>query len=110
MARSTATARALRINAARTVLKQASSPADAAAVLARDHGISLRQAYRDLELAGRLSAPMPVPDPKVTLTVKLPERLVAAMRAQARRHKMTLSGAVSRAIESWLRGDRGGAG
>src|ERR1700758_962740 len=60
MARSTKTQKALNLNAAHGLLSRGSSVAEAATILARERGISLRQAYRYLQGARGLGRAMPV--------------------------------------------------
>jgi AmiR/NasT family two-component response regulator len=65
MARSTKTQKALNLNAAHGLLSQRSGMAEAATILARERGISMRQAYRYLQGAGALGRAMPVGEPSV---------------------------------------------
>jgi hypothetical protein len=60
MARSTKTQKALNLNAAHGLLSRGSGMAEAATILARERGISLRQAYRYLQGARALRRAMPV--------------------------------------------------
>jgi hypothetical protein len=70
---------------------------------ARDCLISPRQAYRYLEEASQLTAPVPVGDEKIAFTVKLSRGLVAQVRSYARIKRLSLSELVSRALRVWLR-------
>ena len=45
---------------------------------------------------------MPVPEPGVVFTVKLPGRLVAAVREHARASGRTISAVVAQALEEFL--------
>ena len=94
----TAGQKAERLNHAREVL------ADVEAVerLVRDCGISPRQAYRDLQHARRLRAPVPVPDATIAFTVKLSRSLVHALRAHAQATGLSLSEIVSRGVSRLL--------
>ena len=74
--------------------------------LARDWSVTKRQAYRYLQRAQQLKRPFPVEDAKVSFTVKLSRRLVAALRTYAASTGLTLSEIVSRAVQAVLH--RGG--
>ena len=73
-------------------------------MLAGRLGCSVRQArrYADQAAAG---GRMPVPEPGVVFTVKLPGRLAAAVREHARASGRTISAVVAQALEEFL--DRG---
>ena len=76
-------------------------------MLAGRLGCSQRQARR---YAGRAAATgrVPVPEPGVVFTVKLPERLAAAVRERARESGRTISAVVAQALEEFLaRGRKG---
>jgi predicted transcriptional regulator len=45
---------------------------------------------------------MPVPEPRVVFTVKLPGRLAAAVREHARASGRTISAVVAQALEEFL--------
>ena len=70
--------------------------------LVRDYGISPRQAYRDLQQARRLRAPVPVPDATIAFTVKLSRSLVRALRAHAQATGLSLSEIVRRGVSRLL--------
>lgn len=76
--------KAERLNHARQLLRRMDHLPDAVAKMARDCSISPRQAYRYLEEASHLTAPVPVGDEKVAFTVKLSHGLVAQLRSYAR--------------------------
>jgi predicted DNA-binding transcriptional regulator YafY len=97
MPRANDTQKAQRLNVARDLLQQHELP-EAVAELARVCAISQRQAYRYLEQAQHLRAPVPVLDPKVAFTVKLSRTLVDRLRAYATSTGLTLSEIVSRAV------------
>ncbi len=107
MTRASKILHAVRINAAYELLAQGTPPATAPQELARSFGLSKRQAYRYLEQARSLSSPLEVPDQPVTLTVRVSERLVHAVRERSRRRGTTLSHFVTRALEAWLAQDHG---
>ena len=91
---------AARVNAAAELLAAGTAAADAARVLAGRLGCSVRQArrYVDRAAAGRL----PVPEPGVVFTVRLPGRLAAAVREHARGSGRTISAVVAQALEEFL--------
>jgi len=108
MPRANDTQKAERLNLARDLLRRLELP-DAAAELARISSISQRQAYRYLEQAQHLRAPVPVADAKVAFTVKLSRTLVHRLRAYATSTGLSLSELVSRAVLMLLkRGPRRG--
>ena len=72
MARSTKTQKALNLNAAHGLLSRGSSVAEAVTILARERNISLRQAYRYLQGARALGRAIPVGEPSVPATFKIP--------------------------------------
>ena len=96
----TAGQKAERLNHARQVLTQVEALPDAVERLVRDCGISPRQAYRDLQHARRLRAP--VPDATIAFTVKLSRGLVRALRAHAQATGLSLSEIVSRGVSRLL--------
>lgn len=107
MSRASKAERARRLNAALGALRVHGAAAPAAEALAVQYGLSLRQAYRYVEEAGRLEGELPVPTPTVAFTVKLPTGLIGALRAYARRTQRTLSEAVAEALRRLLAEDRG---
>lgn len=94
--------KAERLNHARQILRRMEHLPDAVARMARDCSISPRQAYRYLEEASHLTAPVPVGDEKIAFTVKLSRGLVAQVRSYARTKRLSLSELVSRALRAWL--------
>ena len=98
----TAGQKAERLNHARQVLTQVEALPEAVERLVQDCGISPRQAYRDLQRARRLRAPVPVPDATIAFTVKLSRSLVHALRAHAQATGLSLSEIVSRAVSRLL--------
>jgi hypothetical protein len=93
-----------RVNAAAGLLEAGVTAAEAARVLAGRMGCSVRQArrYADQAAAG---GRVPVPEPGVVFTVRLPGRLAAAVREHARASGRTISAVVAQALEEFL--DRG---
>ena len=72
MARATKANKARLLNAAYRLLGQQMERAEAARHLGREFALSRRQAYRYLQEAARLSAPLPAVEPTVAITFKLP--------------------------------------
>ena len=99
--------RAERLNHARDVWGEVHALPDAVRALVRACGISPRQAYRDLQAARRLRAPVPIPEVTIAFTVKLSRRLVRELRAQAARTGRSLSAIVTRALTAQLARSRG---
>src|SRR5215467_7103809 len=83
MARSTKTQKALNLNAAHGLLSRGSSVAEAAIILARERGISLRRAYRYLQGAHALGPAMLVGEPSVPATFKAGTALPAGIKRQS---------------------------
>jgi hypothetical protein len=102
MARATNVAKAQLVNAAYGLLDQRIETAEAARRLAGEFDLSLRQAYRYLEHAAALSAPVPVVEPTVAITFKLPVSIVRALRAYARRRGLTLGQILTQALAPFL--------
>ena len=90
-----------RINAAAELAEAGVSAAEAAQVLAGRFGCSVRQARRYVDQAAA-SGRVPVPEPGVVFTVKLPGRLAAAVREHARGSGRTISAVVAQALEEFL--------
>jgi hypothetical protein len=101
MGRASDMQKAERLNLARDLL-QRKQPPEAVSELAQTFSISHRQAYRYLERAQQLKAPVPVGDPKIAFTVKLSRNLVEKLRAYASSTGLTLSDIVSRAVLKFL--------
>ncbi len=102
MTRSTKTQKALNLNAAHGLLSRGSSVAEAARILARERGVSLRQAYRYLQGARALRRAMPVGEPSMPATFKIPRDVLTDLRAYSRRSGVPLSVIVTEAIEKRL--------
>ena len=95
-----------RVNAAADLLAAGVVPAEAARVLASRLGCSARQARRYVDQA-EAGGRVPVPEPGVVFTVKLPGRLATAVREHARASGRTISAVVAQALEEFLqRGHR----
>lgn len=102
MSRATKADKARFLNGAYRLLGQQVEIAEAAARLARKFTFSRRQAYRYLEQANALNAPVPAVEPLVAVTFKLPVSTVRALRAHARRSGLTLGQVVTRALVAFL--------
>ncbi|HJS21687.1 MAG TPA: hypothetical protein VJ764_03450 [Steroidobacteraceae bacterium] len=76
--------------------------AGAAQHLAREFALSRRQAYRYLEQATALNAPVAAVEPTVAVTFKLPVNTVRTLRTHARRSGLTLGEIVTQALSSFL--------
>jgi hypothetical protein len=106
MGRASEAQKAERLNRARTLLRQIEQLPDAVQRLARDCSISSRQAYRYLQQAQKLKEPVPVTEPKLAFTVKLPHSLIQRVRLYASVKSISISEVVSRALLALL--PRGG--
>jgi hypothetical protein len=108
MARATKTQKARLLNAAHRLLARPTELAEAARQLEDEFALSRRQAYRYLEEAAALSAPVPAVEPTVAITFKLPLSIVRALRAYARRSGLTLGQIVTQALTTFLGAGRRG--
>jgi predicted DNA-binding transcriptional regulator YafY len=102
MSRATKSHKARLLNAAYRLLGPHIDTADAAQKLADKFALSKRQAYRYLEQAAAMSAPVPAVEPTVAITFKLPVSTVRALRAYARRSGLTLGQIITRALAALL--------
>jgi len=98
MARISDIRKAERLNHAWRLLQHGGELSAAAERMAREYAISARQAYRYLEQARSLKAPVVVGDEKIAFTVKLPRGLVRQIRDHARARRLSLSELVGRAL------------
>jgi hypothetical protein len=92
---------AAHVNEAAVLLEAGAPAAEAARVLSGRLGCSQRQARRYVALAaagGRVA----VPEEGTVFTVRLPVRLAAAVREQARASGRTVSAVVAQAVEEFL--------
>jgi|SRR6516165_2540544 hypothetical protein len=106
MARSTDAQKAERLNAAHRLLARGTELADAAAVLSRDFGLSRRQAYRYLEEAAGIGHPVPITEPSIPITLKIPGAVVRDLRDYSAASGLTLGEIVARAISRFLKATR----
>ena len=102
MVRATKAHKARLHNAAYRLLARQTEVADAARQLEAEFALSRRQAYRYLEQAAALNAPVPSVEPTVAITFKLPVSLVRALRGYARRRGLTLGQSVTQALVTFL--------
>jgi hypothetical protein len=102
MGRASEAQKAERLNRARLLLQQTEQLPEAVERLARDCSISSRQAYRYLQQAQRLKEPVPVSEPKLAFTVKLPHSLIQRIRLYASVKRISISEVVSRALLAFL--------
>jgi predicted DNA-binding transcriptional regulator YafY len=103
MPRSSNSERAQRLNAAFNLLAGGDTPADAAAALMEQFGLSRRQAYRYVQEAHRIKRPVVVPEPIIPITIKIPGDVVVELRAYAQTSGLTIGETVARAVLSYLR-------
>ena len=106
MGRASDAQKAERLNRARMLLRESAPMPEAVEQLARECSISPRQAYRYLQQAQRLKEPVPISEPKLAFTVKLPHSLIQRVRLYASVKKISISDVVSRALLALL--PRGG--
>jgi hypothetical protein len=102
MPRSTKADKARQLNAAHRLLERHVALPEAAQRLARQFGLSLRQAYRYLEAAADLNEPVEVVEATVPVTMKLPPTTVRVLRAYARSSGLTIGVIVTRAVDALL--------
>lgn len=96
--------RAARVNAADELAGAGVPAAQAARVLAARFAVSVRQGRRYVDRAAR-SGTVPVPDPNVVFTVRLPAPLADRVREHARRAGSTISAVVTEALVQSLHRD-----
>jgi hypothetical protein len=75
--------------------------------LASQFALSRRQAYRYVQEARSLAAPVPLEGPSVAVTFKLPPSLVNGVRARAATDRTTIGETVVRALSAYLAGHGG---
>lgn len=108
MPRADTTHRVERLNLAFHWLQLGLPPTEVIQRLSEVTGLSPRQAYRYVEQARRLNAPLDAVDAKVVFTVKLPQSLVVRLHQYAESTGQTLSHIASQAL--WALFRRGGRG
>lgn len=102
MSRSTKVDKAWQLNAAHRLLQGNTPLPQAAQSMSREFGLSRRQAYRYLEEAAALGHAVPVVEPSVAVTLKIPANTVRALRAYARSSGLTIGEIVTRALSAFL--------
>ena len=102
MTRSSITDKTHRLNAAFNLLAKGYTLAEAAETLTQQFGLSRRQAYRYLQDAQEIDAPVLVASPSVPITIKIPEDVVIRLRAHAQTSGMAIGEIVAQAIISFL--------
>ncbi|AHY56933.1 bll1960 [Bradyrhizobium diazoefficiens USDA 110] len=102
MIRSTQAQKAERLRAARRLLAKKIGMAEAALVLSRESGLSLRQAYRYLEVAKSRERLLPAPQPSVTLSLKMPADLAQKLQTHATASRLSASEVMRRAVAAYL--------
>ena len=107
MTRASKIERVRRTNVALAALREHGGAAAAAKSLAAEYGLSMRQAYRYVQEAEGLETELPMPDRTIAFTVKLPTRLIDALREHTQRTDRTLSDVVAEALRRFLFEDRG---
>ena len=70
--------------------------------MADRYQISKRQAYRYIHEAQKIGDKVPIPDSKITFTVKLSPKLIQKTRDYAKVSGHTISDIVTRALEIYL--------
>ena len=106
MTRSTDAQKAERLNAAHRLLARGIDLATAATALSREFGLSRRQAYRYLEEAEAIGHPVPVREPSVPITFKIPGSVMRDLRSYSADSGLTLGEIVARAISTFLKATR----
>jgi len=94
---------ARRVNVTLSLLEKKTSPSKVLGRLIAHYGLSRRQAYRYLQQAQRITAPLPVPETKAVFTVKLARGLIADVRRQAQRQNCSISDWVDRSLRQSLK-------
>jgi predicted DNA-binding transcriptional regulator YafY len=102
MGKSSNTERAMRINAALSLIKEHGTVSKAVSVMADRYNISRRQAYRYIQEAQKIGTSIPIPEPKIAFTVKLSPKLIQTLRNRAKVSEQNLSEIVTQALENFL--------
>jgi hypothetical protein len=103
MARSTKAEKARQMNAAHGLLERGVALPEAVRRLSREFELSERQAYRYLEEASQLDRPVEIPEATISVTLKLPPRIVELLRKYARSSGLTIGAIVTAAVKAFLR-------
>jgi len=102
MTRSSNTEKIHRLNAAFNLLAQGYPLAEAAEALTQQFGLSRRQAYRYLQEAQAIDAPVLIASPSIPITIKIPADVVQRLRSHAQTSGMTIGEIVAQALVSFL--------
>ncbi|MCX7107232.1 MAG: hypothetical protein NTV66_06605 [Methylococcales bacterium] len=102
MIRSSNTEKTHRLNAAFNLLAQDYPLSEAAEALSQQFGFSRRQAYRYLQEAQGIDAPVLVASPSIPITIKIPADVVQRLRSHAQISSMTIGEIVAQAVVSFL--------
>jgi hypothetical protein len=102
MARSTRTERAQRVNAAFDLIARGYHLTEAGEALVKQFDLSPRQAYRYLQEAQSIKAPVRVCEPSIPITIKVPGEVVVKLRAYAQASGLTIGETVARAVLRFL--------
>ena len=102
MTRSSNTDKNHRLNAAFELLSKGYALAEAAESLSQQFGLSRRQAYRYLQEAQGIDAPVLVASFSIPITIKIPADVVKRLRSHAQTSGMTIGEIVAQAIVSFL--------
>ncbi|WP_242479618.1 hypothetical protein [Lamprobacter modestohalophilus] len=70
--------------------------------LSDQFALSRRQAYRYVQEAQSLMAPLPLREAAIAVTFKLPPSLIQALRQRAASEGMTLSDTLAQALSAYL--------
>lgn len=103
MARATNPELTKRINKALVLLKKHPSPGQVATLLEECFGVSIRQSYRYIQHAQKITDILPLPEQKIVFTVKVPKGLLHRLREAAKFQGTTLSHTVTIALEDFLK-------
>lgn len=102
MTRSSNTDKTHRLNAAFELLSKGYPLAEAAESLSQQFGLSRRQAYRYLQEASEIKAPVLIASPSIPITIKISADVVKRLRAYAQTSGMTIGEIVAQAVVNFL--------
>jgi len=84
------------------LLAQGCPLAEAAEALTQQFGLSRRQAYRYLQEAQAIDAPVLIASPSIPITIKIPADVLQRLRSHAQTSRMTIGEIVAQAVVSFL--------
>jgi hypothetical protein len=99
---STSTHQSQRLNVAHRLLARGIRLAEAAELLSFEFGVSLPQAYRYVEEAQAGGRQLPIVQPSIPTTFEIPGDVFRQLRAYSAANGVTLSEAVTQALEAFL--------